>query len=133
MVSCVSLSYIKSALVIHHSLYCGKVPFRIVTKIFGHYIVLWIHVIDTICTFSSYHKKRTQAVLTAPMPLDLLRITQEILRYSCHVVYVRITSFLIRISENLDEELTAGDIFFKEEFNDSSFVKIRQKVGAFQG
>ena len=71
--------------------------------------------------------------MTAPMPLDLLRITQEILRYSCHVVYVRITSFLIRISENLDEELTAGDIFFKEEFNDSSFVKIRQKVGAFQG
>ena len=34
-----------------------------------------------------------------------------------------ITSFLIRMSENVDEELTAGDRFFKEKFNDWRFLR----------
>ena len=62
--------------------------------------------------------------------MDLLRNAHEIL--GIHVM-LSITSFLIRISENVDEELTAGDRFLKEKFNDSLYLKIRQKVGAFQG
>ena len=36
---------------------------------------------------------------------------------------ISITSFLIRMSENVDEELTAGDRFFKEKFNDWRFLR----------
>ena len=43
--------------------------------------------------------------------MDLLRNAHEIL--GIHVM-LSITSFLIRISENVDEELTAGDRFFKK-------------------
>ena len=62
--------------------------------------------------------------------MDLLRNAHEIL--GIHVM-LSITSFLIRISEYVDEELTAGDRFLKEKFNDSLYLKIRQKDGAFQG
>ena len=46
-------------------------------------------------------------------------------------VKLSVTSFLIRLSESVDEDLIAGDRFFKEKFNDSIFLRIRQKVGAF--
>ena len=36
-------------------------------------------------------------------------------------IMLSVTSFLIRISESVDEELIAGDRFFKEKFNDSIF------------
>ena len=62
--------------------------------------------------------------------MNLSRFAQEML--GIHVM-LSITSFLIRTSEYVDEELTAGDRFLKEKFNDSLYLKIRQKVGAFQG